>query len=269
MPNGGVLRILWIWLIGLCMSEAFECYDQLELEENTCGIVSLMNAQRLSSDAWQEHFKSIPAGVEERFQWHYRKYFKRFSSYSYRKRRWDMKNGIRPDDLRDGINELHTSLGLPKLTLISLFRSEGDTYQALSEHFFKVTHQSLEFGYTPILIFSRFQKISQRRGGYRWGVVASHVVTLTAVSEGERSLGFQYCDPWGGRMCEGRLCVPTRDYWANDICSREDKGLKKSPCLVVDAQDSPVHSSRYAPHVSSVVVASHVLVVSSPLTEHK
>lgn len=237
-----------------------EIYDQLDIHEQACGPVAWMNAQVLSDERWGDQYAALPIEVNDRFDILYRHCFRQFSSYAYMKRRWDKENGIRPDDLRDGINMMHRRLRLPKLQLSSLFLRKGESKEMLSGRVFEEIQGSLDQGFTPLLVLSRFQKIKYRNGGFRWGVVGSHVVTVTSVSREEVDLAIAYCDPWGARRLRGTLGSTDKVYFANDICAKPKRGLEKNPCMVADFEATSVAPVRVALSVESVVVASHLLL---------
>lgn len=244
--------------------------DQIPIHALACGPVALLNAYQLSSDDWRASTHRIKGSAEEKFNYFTKTYCSRFSRNTYQKRRWDDKNGIRPDDLTEAINELHKKAHLPAVRLERLFLTKGQTHPELLVKLHASITQSLMNGFPPLLYISRFVKITPITGGHRWSEVSSHFITITSTPKilevGSQTCRFSYVDPWGGRRGSTSFSISESIFFANDITNRKNKKLRKNPTLVVPRNTFAVGASLAATNQPQVIAVTHLIVAKSTPT---
>lgn len=244
--------------------------DQVPIHELACGPVALLNAYQFSSDDWRGSTRKMTGSPQEKFHYFTKTYCSRFSRNAYMKRRWDDKNGIRPDDLTEAINELHKKAHLPTVRLERLFLTKDQTHRELLVKLHASITQSLKNGFPPLLYISRFVKITSATGGHRWSEVSSHFITITSTPQklepDSRSCSFSCVDPWGGRKGCTSFTISESTFFANDITNRKNKQLRKNPTLVVPRNAFGVGASFVASNLPQVVATTHLLVAESAPT---
>lgn len=173
------------------------------------------------------------------------------------KRRWNEKNGMRPRDLLDACNDFHKQARLPALSLESLFLVSEESHAELLERSRKILSRSLSNGFPAILHLTRFEKRVSPNGGFRWTIGSSHYVTLYSVDDkiSEAGLKFQYIDPLGARICQGRLELPQREFFAIDVTNSKKKQYLKNASLVAKCPETLIGS----PNTNSLVVLGQII----------
>ena len=244
--------------------------DQVPIHELACGPVALLNTYRFSSDDWREVIQKMTGSPQEKFHHFTKTYCSRFSRNAYMKRRWDDKNGIRPDDLAEAINELHKKAHLPKVSLKRLFLKNKQSHQELMVELHTHIERSIRHGFPPLLSVSRFAGIRSPRGGHRWTELSSHFITITSIpkvlEQNLQDFSFGYADPWGGKKGTSRFNISEFTFFANDITNRKDKQLHKNPTLVVPRNDFGIGAGLVGTNTAQVVAVTHLIVADSAPT---
>jgi len=244
--------------------------DQIPIHALACGPVALLNAYQLSSDSWRASTNRMSGSAEEKFHYFTKTYCSRFSRNTYQKKRWDDKNGIRPDDLTEAINELHKKAHLPTVQMERLFLTKNQTHPELLVNLHASIAKSLKKGFPPLLSISRFVKITSATGGHRWSEVSSHFITITSIPQklepDNQSCSFSYVDPWGGRKGSSSFTINESTFFANDITHRKNKQLRKNPTLVVPRNAFAVGVGLVAPNLHQAVAVTHLIVAESAPT---
>lgn len=239
--------------------------DQRLIAKNSCGPVSLLNAYRFSSDPWRSVIARMPSEPVRKFEYFTKYYCSRFSKNAYMRRRWNNKNGIRPDDLSEAINELHTKAKLPQLSLHSLFRT-GKTPSEQTAGVHQVIAKSLKSGFPPIAHIARYGEISAN-GTQRWSIIASHYVVITeipsAISKNQTEFRLQYADSADGYTKNGVLEIAKNKYFANDITNKEDNAMKQSPCLIANLPYSKIGAELVQQGSPSALIITHLIGATS------
>ena len=196
--------------------------DQLAISGNACGPAALLSSFRCGNDAWQRAASSLPGATdrEQLGQWIRRHGLQPSATLKGRKR-WT-NAGINVEDLVVATNEMTRPLYLPAVAQEDLFLRRGETPEALLRRTHQRLEKSLSKGIPPVLSLRRFVL----RGG-KWLPLQGHFVTVTSVprkiGRDERSFGFTYLDPWGGKRNQGEFRVPAEPVLAADG--------QTSPCL--------------------------------------
>ncbi len=241
--------------------------DQVPIHELACGPVALLNAYRFSSNDWRASTQKIAGSPQENFHYFTKTYCSRFSRNAYMKRRWDDKNGIRPDDLTEAINELHKKAQLPTISLKRLFLKNKQSHQELLVKLHTQIASSIHHGFPPLLSVSRFARINSPSGGHRWAVVSSHFITITSIpkilEKNPKSFSFGYADPWRGKKSNSQFIISESTFFANDITNRKDKKLHKNPTLVVPKSSLGVGAGLVSSNTAQVVAVTHLIVADS------
>ena len=244
--------------------------DQKPIHALGCGPIALLNAYRLSSDAWRETTQKVTATPQQGFKYFTKTYCSRFSRNSYLKRRWDEKNGIRPDDLTEAINEFHNKVKLPTVSLKALFLKNEQNHHELLVELHTHIGRSIQHGFPPLLSVSRFARINSPSGGHRWAELSSHFITLTSIPReleaNPQSFSFDYVDPWGGEKSTSKFTISESTFFANDITNRQNKQLKKNPTLVIPKGTLGVGAGLVSSNTPQVVAVTHLIVADSAAT---
>jgi hypothetical protein len=125
--------------------------------------------------------------------------------------RWS-RRGVNVADLRDMANEMTLGHYLPQLGEEVFFLRQRETPEKLLRRVHKRLETSLAKGFPPILSIRRHALRTQPGKPAQWIVIDAHFVTLTSIprklEKTARSFPVSYIDPWGGRLCEGLICIP-------------------------------------------------------------
>ena len=247
-----------------------EVIDQIPIHEMACGPVALLNAYQFSSADWRGSVHKMSGSTVEKFNYLTKTYCSIYSRNSHLKRRWDDKNGIRPDDLTEAINEFHIKVNLPKVSLKRLFLKNKQSHEELLVELHTHIAQSLQHGFPPLLSVSRFARISSPRGGHRWSEVSSHFITLTSIPReleaNAQSFSFGYVDPWGGRKSTNQFIISESTFFANDITNRKDKSLRKNPTLILSGDSLAVGAGLVSSDTAQALTATHLIAADSAPT---
>ena len=244
--------------------------DQKPIHAFGCGPIALFNAYRLSSDEWRKPTQKITGDPELGFNYFTKTYCSRFSRNSYLKRRWDAKNGIRPDDLTEAINEFQKKAKLPTVSLKPLFlKNEQSHRELLVEVHTQIAH-SIHHGFPPLLSVTRFARINSPSGGHRWAERTSHFITVIRIPRelevNAQSFSFDYVDPWGGEKCTSRFTISKSTFFANDITNRKDKRHHKNPTLVIPSGALGVGAGLVSASTPQAVAVTHLIVADASAT---
>lgn len=196
--------------------------NQLAISGNACGPAALLSSFRCGNDAWQRAASSLPGSTdrEQLGQWIRRHGLQPSATLKGRKR-WT-NAGINVEDLVVATNEMTRPLYLPAVAQEDLFLRGGETPEALLRRTHQRLEKSLSKGIPPVLSLRRFVL-----RGSKWIPLQGHFVTVTSVprklDRGDRSFGFVYLDPWGGKRGQGEFHMPSGPVLAADG--------QASPCL--------------------------------------
>ncbi len=244
--------------------------DQKPIHAMGCGPIALLNAYRLGSDAWRETAQKVTATPQQGFKYFTKTYCSRFSRNSYLKRRWDEKNGIRPDDLTEAINEFHKKVKLPQVSLKRLFIKGDQSHQDLLLELHSHIKKSIKHGFPPLLSISKFSRITTLDGGDRWAETGSHFITITSIPKelavNAQNFNFAYADPWLGKLSNTHFTISSSPFFANDITNRKDKRLHKNPTLVVPKTQFTLGTHRLSSNIAQQIAVTHLIVADSAAT---
>lgn len=244
--------------------------DQVPIHALGCGPIALFNAYRLSSDRWRGPTQKITVTPQQGFKYFTKTYCSRFSRNSYLKRRWDEKNGIRPDDLTEAINEFHKKAKLPRVSLKRLFIKGDQSHQDLLVELHTHIQQSIQNGFPPLLSISKFSRITTLNGGHRWAETGSHFITITSIPKKlavhARTFNFSYADPWRGKLSTTHFTLSSSPFYANDITNRKDKRLHKNPTLVVPKTQFTLGTHLLSSNTAQQIAVTHLIAADSAAT---
>ncbi|MEO1857289.1 MAG: hypothetical protein ABGY95_08015 [Rubritalea sp.] len=244
-----------------------EVIDQVPVHAMACGPIALFNAYQLSSVDWRASIHRISGSPQEKFNYFTKTYCSRFSRNTYMKKRWDEKNGIRPDDLAEAVNELHKKAKLPTVSLKRLFLKNKQSHRELLVELHGNISSSINHGFPPLLTVSKFGRLQSPSGGYRWAVLSSHFITITSIPkelEGNaHSFSFSYVDPWRAQKKNSRFTTSETTFFANDITNRKDKKLHKNPTLVMPKNSIGLGVSRVRSNIAQAIAVTHLIIADS------
>ncbi|MEY3894827.1 MAG: hypothetical protein RLZZ214_346 [Verrucomicrobiota bacterium] len=201
--------------------------NQLVVAGNACGPTALLNAFRFGSPAWQRASDAIAGETDkQRIYTVIRESGMRPSSSIKGRPRWSRK-GVNLVDLCDIGNELTRGRFLPLMTHEVLFSKPGETQKKLLARVHQRLETSLDKGLPPIISLRRYVRRGENGKPPQWIMLDAHFVTIISVpgklDSGVTSFPISYIDPWGGRICQGSISIPTRGVLAAETAD--------SPCL--------------------------------------
>ncbi len=204
--------------------------NQLVVSGNACGPTAILNAFRFGNSDWQRATAISGETDKQRIYTIIREFGMRPSTAIKGRPRWS-KKGVNLADLRDIGNEMCLGKFLPQLNEEVWFRYPGESQEKLLKRVHARLNTSLEKGLPPIISLRRFVKRSDV-----WTALDAHFVTVIAVSRklesGSQSFPVTYIDPWGGKICQGNIALPTRPVLAD--------AAQSSPCLEADFPQASV-----------------------------
>lgn len=236
--------------------------DQKAIAPNSCGVVAQINTYLFAGDPWHSKTSRLVESPQKAFKYLEAKFYRRFSRYAYLQPRWSRQKGIRPDDLQEGMNELHQKIRLPEVKLSALFIDSKTTHASL----LKQTHQrmktSLEAGFPPILYIARFAQVHGFSGGHLWTNLCSHYVMITAVPRSLKdhsdTFDFKYVDPWGGRSLKGTFRISQRRFYANDLLAK-NRSFRRNPTLELVVPNTNIGVSLLKEGQASALVPAYLI----------
>ena len=229
--------------------------NQLVVAGNACGPTALLNAFRFGSPAWQRASDAIAGETDkQRIYTVIRESGMRPSSSIKGRPRWSRK-GVNLVDLCDIGNELTRGRFLPLMDHEVLFSKPGENRVKLLGRVHQRFETSLDKGLPPIISLRRYV----RRGGNgtppEWLMLDAHFVTIISVARrlesGATSFPVSYIDPWGGRICQGSISIPTRGVLADAAAD--------SPCLEAVFPEASVGKKLLRPGETSTLTVVAVL----------
>ncbi len=189
--------------------------DQLVVSGNACGPAALLNAFRSGSADWRRASDAL-AGANDResILKVIREIGMRPSKNVPGRARWT-RNGVSVADLRDIAQEMTTGQYLPQVNEDVFFLNPGETPEKLLRRVWQRIDTSLAKGLPPVVSLRRYALHAQKGGNpAQWVVLAAHFVTITSAPRSfdgnARSFPVSYVDPWGGKRCEGIICIPVQ-----------------------------------------------------------
>lgn len=196
--------------------------NQLTVAGNACGPAALLNAYRFGSKNWQRAAEGLAGeNDKEQITTIIRSYGMRPSLHLNNRTRWSRK-GVNLADLTDIANETARTHLLPLVSQEVLFRKSGENPEELLKRTHGYFATSLEKGLPPLLSLRRYVL---RKGD--WTILDAHFVTLISVpkklEKGSTSFEIAYIDPWGGKIRNGTIGIPSRPVLAGEVA--------ESPCL--------------------------------------
>ena len=224
--------------------------NQLCISGNACGPAALLASFRCGSDTWQKAASALPGATdrEQLGQW-IRRYGLRPSGTLKGRMRWT-SNGVNVEDLVLAANEMNRPLYLPQLAHDDLFLRHGEKPDNLIKRTHGRLERSLTKGIPPVLSLRRFVL---RKGS--WIPLQGHFVTVIAVTRklprGGQEFAFTYLDPWGGKRCEGKLCLPSHGMLAGPG--------QTSPCLEGEVPSAQIGKDQVRRGETTVVVPAAVI----------
>jgi hypothetical protein len=203
--------------------------NQLLVSGNACGPAALLNAFRFGNEDWQRASYAL-SGATDKQQIYtiIREYGMRPSKSITGRPRWSRK-GVNLADLCDIGNEIKQPHLLPTLGQEVLFRTARESQEKLLLRAQRRLEASLARGFPPVISLRRYAFRRREGKAPEWTVIDAHFVTITAVPRklvaGVRSFSVRYIDPWGGKLAEGVVSIPSRGLLADLAWD--------SPCLEV------------------------------------
>lgn len=229
--------------------------NQLVVAGNACGPTALLNAFRFGSPAWQRASDAIAGDTDkQRIYTVIRESGMRPSASIQGRPRWSRK-GVNLVDLCDIGNELTHGRFLPLIVHEVLFSKPGESQRKLLGRVHQRLETSLEKGLPPIISLRRYVQRGEHGKPPEWLVLDAHFVTITSVprklEKDATSISISYIDPWGGKICQGEISIPTRGVLAAQAGD--------SPCLEAVFPEAAVGKKLMRPGESSVLTIAAVL----------
>lgn len=201
--------------------------NQLVVSGNACGPTALLNALRFGSKDWQRAYEAVGGNTDkERIYRVIRESGMRPSSSIKGRSRWS-KNGVNIVDLCDIGNEMTRGHFLPLMSQEVLFLKHGESQKKLLARVHERFQTSLTKGLPPVVSLRRYVQRSQNGKPPEWVALEAHFVTISSVprklESHVTSFPVSYVDPWGGKLCQGVVSLPSRGV-LNDVAA-------DSPCL--------------------------------------
>lgn len=229
--------------------------NQLVVSGNACGPTALLNAFRFGSPAWQRASDAIAGDTDkQRIYTVIRESGMRPSSSIKGRPRWSRK-GVNLVDLCDIGNELTRGRFLPLIDHEVLFSKPGETQKKLLGRVHQRFETSLDKGLPPIISLRRYVRRGENGKPPEWIMLDAHFVTITSVprklESAATSFPISYIDPWGGKICQGSIAIPTRGVLAADAAD--------SPCLEAVFPEAAVGKKLIRPGESNTLTAVAVL----------
>ena len=229
--------------------------NQLVVSGNACGPTALLNAFRFGSPAWQRASDAIVGDTDkQRIHTVIRESGMRPSASIKGRPRWSRK-GVNLVDLCDIGNELTRGRFLPLMEQEVLFSNPGESQRKLLGRVHQRLETSLEKGLPPIVSLRRYVRRGENGRPPEWLVLDAHFVTVTAVprklEKNATSFSISYIDPWGGKISQGAISIPTRNVLADEAAA--------SPCLEAVFPEAAVGKKLMRPGESSVLTVAAAL----------
>lgn len=234
--------LVWLCVVPLMADELREApnagavpANQLSVAGNACGPAALLNAFRFGSESWRRPLDGVSGKNDpERILTIIREVGMRPSKHVPGRARWS-KRGVNLADLRDMGNEMAAGKQLPQLREDVFFAKNREKPEKLLRRVHDRLETSMERGFPAVLSLRRYVHRKQDDGALHWVAIDAHFVTLAAVAKrlGRKSTSFQvsYIDPWGGKLREGRVEIP-------------------SPALFLDGAGNPACLDAAFPHAA-------------------
>jgi hypothetical protein len=136
-----------------------------------------------------------------------------------------------------------------------LFVKPGESQAKLLGRVHQRFESSLAKGLPPVVSLRRYVHRSQKGKPPEWIVMDAHFVTITSVprklERGATSFPVTYADPWGGKICQGSISIPT-----NGVLSQN---AADSPCLEAAFPQAAVGKRLVRPGETSTLTVVAIL----------
>ncbi len=229
--------------------------DQLAVAGNACGPTALLNSLRFGSEAWQRPADALSGeSSKQKIYTIIREYGMRPSKSIPGRPRWSRK-GVNLADLRDIANEMARGQYLPLVTEEILFATPRESPAKLLRRTHARLEKSLAKGLPPIVSLRRYVLRQETGKPAAWLAIDAHFVTISSLpgklAKSATSFPVTYIDPWGGKIREGSIAIPTRPILAN--------AGNPSPCLEAVFPASGVGVKKVLPGETTAIVIAAAL----------
>jgi hypothetical protein len=223
--------------------------NQLDLSETACGPAALLNALRFGSADWQRLALSIPGNTDQQRLSSLLRKVELLPSHTIHGQTRGAKRGVNVADLKELANVLTKRTRLPAPQASILFLKSGESLPQLLHRSHALLSRSARDGLPPIISLRRYAWRTQKGGGATWTAIGAHFVTLSSIpqdlSKDATSYPVSYIDPWGGKIHQGRIHIPTQPVLAATA--------DRSPCLEVIFPDAEIGQSWIPPGEVTVI----------------